>query len=116
MMQMKPTIRLQMRGRTWSSAAEIRKEVADHRRVRRPEENIKGKPFVGRAGQLLDKILEAGVVNPETDVFNAVTNSVLCLPPAMAANPSVNRPTRRSSTIAPTSTRSSASWVRSLCC
>ena len=44
-----------------------------------PEENVKGKPFVGRAGQLLDKILEAGGFNPETDVF--ITNSVFRLPP-----------------------------------
>jgi DNA polymerase len=44
-----------------------------------PEENIKGKPFVGRAGQLLDKILEAGGFNPETDVF--ITNSVFRMPP-----------------------------------
>ena len=44
-----------------------------------PEENIKGKPFVGRAGQLLDKILEAGGFNPETEVF--ITNSVFRLPP-----------------------------------
>ncbi len=44
-----------------------------------PEENIKGKPFVGRAGQLLDKILEAAEFNPETDVY--ITNSVFRLPP-----------------------------------
>ncbi len=44
-----------------------------------PEENIKGKPFVGRAGQLLDKILEAAEFNPEMDVF--ITNSVFRLPP-----------------------------------
>ena len=44
-----------------------------------PEENIKGKPFVGRAGQLLDKILEAASFNPETDVY--ITNSVFRLPP-----------------------------------
>ncbi|MBI5935420.1 MAG: uracil-DNA glycosylase [Chloroflexi bacterium] len=44
-----------------------------------PEENVKGKPFVGRAGQLLDKILEAAEFNPETDVF--ITNSVFRLPP-----------------------------------
>ena len=44
-----------------------------------PEENIKGKPFVGRAGQLLDKILEAGGFDPEKDVF--ITNSVFRLPP-----------------------------------
>jgi DNA polymerase len=44
-----------------------------------PEENIKGKPFVGRAGQLLDKILEAANFDPEKDVF--ITNSVFRLPP-----------------------------------
>ncbi len=44
-----------------------------------PEENIKGKPFVGRAGQLLDKILEAAEFDPEKDVF--ITNSVFRLPP-----------------------------------
>lgn len=44
-----------------------------------PEENIKGKPFVGRAGQLLDKILDAAAFNSETDVF--ITNSVFRLPP-----------------------------------
>ena len=44
-----------------------------------PEENIKGKPFVGRAGQLLDKILEAADFDPEQDVY--ITNSVFRLPP-----------------------------------
>ena len=44
-----------------------------------PEENVKGKPFVGRAGQLLDKILEAANFDPEKDVY--ITNSVLRLPP-----------------------------------
>ena len=44
-----------------------------------PQENIQGKPFVGRAGQLLDKILEAGKFDPEKDVF--ITNSVFRLPP-----------------------------------
>jgi uracil-DNA glycosylase len=44
-----------------------------------PQENIQGKPFVGRAGQLLDKILEAANFNPETDVF--ITNSVFRMPP-----------------------------------
>ena len=39
-----------------------------------PEENIKGKPFVGRAGQLLDKILQAAEFDPERDVY--ITNSV----------------------------------------
>ncbi len=44
-----------------------------------PEENIKGKPFVGRAGQLLDKVLQAADFNPEKDVF--ITNSVFRMPP-----------------------------------
>ena len=44
-----------------------------------PEENVKGKPFVGRAGQLLDKILQAADFDPETDVY--ITNSVFRLPP-----------------------------------
>jgi len=44
-----------------------------------PQENIQGKPFVGRAGQLLDKILEAGHFDPEQDVY--ITNSVFRMPP-----------------------------------
>ncbi len=44
-----------------------------------PEENKVGKPFVGRAGQLLDQILQAADFNPEQDVF--ITNSVFRLPP-----------------------------------
>src|SRR5689334_10429307 len=44
-----------------------------------PEENVKGKPFVGRAGQLLDKILQAAEFDPEKDVY--ITNSVFRLPP-----------------------------------
>ncbi len=44
-----------------------------------PQENIKGKPFVGPAGQLLDKILQAGNFDPEQDVY--ITNSVFRLPP-----------------------------------
>lgn len=44
-----------------------------------PEENIQGKPFVGRAGQLLDKILQAANFDPEKDVY--ITNSVFRLPP-----------------------------------
>src|SRR5437762_14090202 len=39
-----------------------------------PEENVKGKPFVGRAGQLLDQILQAAKFDSEKDVF--ITNSV----------------------------------------
>src|SRR6266536_1121466 len=44
-----------------------------------PEENIRGKPFVGRAGQMLDKILESASFNPEQDVY--ITNSVFRMPP-----------------------------------
>jgi len=44
-----------------------------------PQENIKGKPFVGPAGQLLDKILQAGDFDPEQDVY--ITNSVFRMPP-----------------------------------
>ena len=44
-----------------------------------PEENVRGKPFVGRAGQMLDKILEAASFDPEKDVY--ITNSVFRMPP-----------------------------------
>lgn len=44
-----------------------------------PQENIQGKPFVGKAGQLLDKILQAAEFDSEKDVF--ITNSVFRLPP-----------------------------------
>ena len=43
-----------------------------------PQENIQGKPFVGRAGQLLDKILQSVDLDPERDVF--ITNSVFRMP------------------------------------
>ncbi len=44
-----------------------------------PEENKVGKPFVGRAGQLLDQILQAVHFDVEQDVF--ISNSVFRLPP-----------------------------------
>jgi DNA polymerase len=44
-----------------------------------PQENIQGKPFVGRAGKLLDQILTAVQFDPEHDVF--ITNSVFRMPP-----------------------------------
>lgn len=44
-----------------------------------PQENIQGKPFVGPAGQLLDKILKAGSFDPDRDVY--ITNSVFRMPP-----------------------------------
>lgn len=43
-----------------------------------PQENVQGKPFVGKAGQLLDKILEAGGFS-DNDVY--ITNSVFRMPP-----------------------------------
>lgn len=44
-----------------------------------PQENIQGKPFVGKAGQMLDNILEAAEFDSEKDVF--ITNSVFRMPP-----------------------------------
>jgi DNA polymerase len=44
-----------------------------------PQENIQGKPFVGPAGQMLDKILLAANFDPEKDVY--ITNSVFRMPP-----------------------------------
>lgn len=44
-----------------------------------PEEDRVGKPFVGRAGKLLDQILQAAGFDPEQDVF--ISNSVFRLPP-----------------------------------
>ena len=44
-----------------------------------PQENIQGKPFVGRAGQLLDKILQSVEFDPEKDIY--ITNSVFRMPP-----------------------------------
>ena len=44
-----------------------------------PQENIQGKPFVGRAGQLLDKILQAANFDIDQDVY--ITNSVFRMSP-----------------------------------
>ena len=44
-----------------------------------PQENIQGKPFVGRSGQLLDQILQSVNFDTEQDVF--VSNSVFRMPP-----------------------------------
>jgi DNA polymerase len=44
-----------------------------------PQENIQGKPFVGRAGQLLDDILRAVDFDPDKDVY--ISNSVFRMPP-----------------------------------
>ena len=44
-----------------------------------PQENIQGKPFVGKAGKLLDQILTAVELDPEKDIF--ITNSVFRMPP-----------------------------------
>jgi DNA polymerase len=42
-------------------------------------EDETGLPFVGRSGQLLDKILESVGLSPETDVF--IANVIKCRPP-----------------------------------
>jgi DNA polymerase len=55
-----------------------------------PRENEIGKPFVGRAGQLLDQILGAAGFDPEKDVF--ISNSVFRMPPA-ADGKSFRKPT-----------------------
>lgn len=44
-----------------------------------PQENIQGKPFVGKSGQLLDQILRAVKFDTEKDVF--ISNSVFRMPP-----------------------------------
>src|SRR5262247_857262 len=43
------------------------------------DEDAQGLPFVGRAGQLLTKMLASVNLSRETDVF--ITNAVLCRPP-----------------------------------
>lgn len=50
-----------------------------------PEENKLGKPFVGRSGQLLDKILDSVGFDSETDVF--ITNAVFRMPPGDGDRP-----------------------------
>src|SRR5262245_29655839 len=50
-----------------------------------PQENIKGKPFVGPAGQLLDKVLLSAEFDPEKDVY--ITNSVFRMPPGADGKP-----------------------------
>lgn len=54
------------------------------------EEDRQGKPFVGRSGQLLDKILHAVDLDPEEDVF--ITNAVFRLPPGNGGKP-LRKPT-----------------------
>lgn len=43
------------------------------------DEDEQGLPFVGRAGQLLTKILESGGISRKTDIY--ITNIVKCRPP-----------------------------------
>jgi DNA polymerase len=43
------------------------------------DEDEQGRPFVGRAGQLLDKMIGAMGLDPETDVY--VCNIIKCRPP-----------------------------------
>ena len=47
-----------------------------------PQENIQGVPFVGRAGQMLEKIFEAAGFDSKKDVY--ITNSVFRMPPGEA--------------------------------
>ena len=44
-----------------------------------PQENIDGVPFVGRAGKMLDKILESADFDSQNDIY--ITNSVFRMPP-----------------------------------
>lgn len=44
-----------------------------------PQENIQLKPFVGRAGQMLDKILKSVELDIDQDIF--ISNSVFRMPP-----------------------------------
>ena len=53
-------------------------------------ENIQGKPFVGKSGQLLDQIIRAVKLDPDQDVF--VTNAVFRLPPGENGKP-LRKPT-----------------------
>jgi DNA polymerase len=43
------------------------------------DEDIQGKPFVGRSGKLLNEVLQALTLSPENDVY--ITNIVKCRPP-----------------------------------
>lgn len=43
------------------------------------QEDLSGNPFVGKAGQLLTKILESVGINRDTDAY--ITNTVKCRPP-----------------------------------
>lgn len=54
------------------------------------EEDRMGQPFVGRSGQLLDKILAAANFDPQEDVF--ITNAVFRLPPGEGGKP-LRKPT-----------------------
>ncbi len=42
-------------------------------------EDLQGKPFVGASGQLLDKMIKAMQLNPDTDVY--IANVIKCRPP-----------------------------------
>ncbi|MEM7114752.1 MAG: uracil-DNA glycosylase [Chloroflexota bacterium] len=54
------------------------------------EEDRQGKPFMGRSGQLLDKILAAVNLDSNEDVF--ITNAVFRLPPGDGGKP-LRKPT-----------------------
>lgn len=56
-----------------------------------PQENVQGKPFVGRAGQMLDKILAAVNIDSNKDAY--IINSVFRLPPGEMGK-AFRKPTR----------------------
>ncbi|MFH0886828.1 MAG: uracil-DNA glycosylase [bacterium] len=43
------------------------------------QEDLQGLPFVGKAGQLLTKIIETAEINRDTDIY--IANTVKCRPP-----------------------------------
>ena len=55
-----------------------------------PQENEQGKPFVGRSGKLLNKILQAADFDTDEDVF--ISNSVFRMPPG-AGGKTFRKPT-----------------------
>jgi hypothetical protein len=79
-----------------------------------PEEDRQGKPFVGRSGQLLDKILDAAGFDPEQDVF--ISNSVFRMPPGEGGKNFRKPTTEEIEYYYPTCWRLSGWWIPRLCC
>ncbi len=65
-------------GGTWCSARESRRRAHVRRRGPGADEDRTGRPFVGRAGQLLDRMIEAMTLRRE-QVY--IANVVKCRPP-----------------------------------